>query len=404
MTSFEKLLSHRARLPSFWSTVAAPAVPTISFGGGVPDPSSLPIKELRKAIDEVLELEPAAALQYGGGYGFEGLRQVLAERAASSEGLEIVADWFVITSGSSQALQLVCSTLLDPGDMVLVERPSFSGSLWTIRTHEAQIVGIPVDAQGMQVEVLEATLKKLAKNKKQPKFLYTIPDFHNPTGATLSLERRHALVALAKRYELLIVEDIAYRELRYDGVEPPSLFSVAQGQGVIQMGTFSKVMASGLRLGWAMAEPSVVAHLVGIRTDMGTSPFLARVVARYLQVDSFSKHLEEVRAIYSHKLNSLVQALEEHCPEEFQWTKPEGGFFLWLQMSGGGDALALLRRGYQEGVSFVPGANFYSDKPERDKVRLAFSFLSPAEIQEGVHRLSRAVSSMVGQPKDKETI
>ncbi len=392
LNNLERLLAKRARLPSFRSTVAAPEIPTISFGGGVPDPASLPVAELMEGVRGVLEEDAPAALQYGGGYGYEGLRSLLAVRFSASDGVQLVPDNFLITSGSSQALALVCSTFLDPGDIVLVERTSFPGSLWTIRTNEARMIGMPMDQEGIQVDALEGLLKGLTASDKPLKFLYTIPDFHNPTGATLSLERRRALIQLARRHRLLIVEDIAYRDLRYEGVQPPSLFSLAHGEGVIQMGTFSKVIASGLRLGWAMADSNIISHLVTMRTDMGTSPFLARMVARFMEKDSFQQHLAKVINIYSHKRDTLNDVLKEYCPEEFSWQKPQGGFFLWLDILSGRDVLTLLRNAYQEGVSFVPGANFYPDNPERNKIRLAFSYLSPEDIEEGVRRLRKAVA------------
>ena len=374
---------------SSWS--AAPGRTTgIIFGGGLPDPETFPIDELARAAETALR-EDQWALQYGGVYGYEGLRGLLIEKIQDSDGVPLELEQIVLTSGSAQALSLACFAFLAPRDVVIVEAPTFAGSLRAIRSYGADLAVVPVDEHGLDVDNLEDLLERLTERQRRPKLLYTIPNFHNPTGVTMSLRRRERLAALAARYRFVIVEDDAYGDLRYEGAPLPSLLSLDEAGLVVKMGSFSKIAAAGLRLGWAAGDAEAIAALTSVRHDMGTSAFIARTVYHFAKDGRLATHVEGLIEHYRRKRDAMLDALDEHCAGHASWRRPEGGFFVWLTLPHGVTARKLGAHAADEGVGFVAGGAFYDANGGERSLRLAFSHLPLGDIERGVAGLGRAL-------------
>ena len=374
---------------SSWS--AAPGRTTgIIFGGGLPDPETFPIDELARAAETALR-EDQWALQYGGVYGYEGLRGLLIEKIQDSDGVPLELEQIVLTSGSAQALSLACFAFLAPRDVVIVEAPTFAGSLRAIRSYGADLAVVPIDEHGLDVDNLEDLLERLTERERRPKLLYTIPNFHNPTGVTMSLRRRERLAALAARYRFVIVEDDAYGDLRYEGAPLPSLLSLDEAGLVVKMGSFSKIAAAGLRLGWAAGDAEAIAALTSVRHDMGTSAFIARTVYHFAKDGRLATHVEGLIEHYRRKRDAMLDALDEHCAGHASWRRPEGGFFVWLTLPHGVTARKLGAHAADEGVGFVAGGAFYDANGGERSLRLAFSHLPLGDIERGVAGLGRAL-------------
>jgi len=346
----------------------------------------------------VLERDGQDALRYGGVQGYLGLREWLAAWLSAREGVAVEPGWFMLSNGSAGALAAVCETFLDPGDTVIVEAPTFPGALRTIRSCLADIVAVAVDGQGLVPEVLAETLDGLQRDGRRVKMLYLIPNFQNPSGVTLSLERRQAVVELARRHRLVVVEDDAYGDLAFSGEPLPSLFSLAGGLGVLKLGTFSKTIATGLRVGWVLARPDYIGPLLEMRFDAGGSPWVQRTVAEYARAGLLEKRIPLLRDLYRRKRDLMLSALERHCSSYVRWNVPEGGFFIWLELLQGVDASGLEEAALREGVSYVAGAAFFPDQPAlaaaeagRQHIRLAFSFVREDKIEEAVRRLAAAM-------------
>ena len=337
------------------------------------------------------------ALQYGpiaGPPPFVDL--VLAKLGA--EGLRVSAQNLLVTVGGSQGIDLVTHLLVDPGDVVIVEAPTFIGALQTFRNAEADLQEVPLDDGGMDPEALEALLERLAREGRRAKLIYTIPTFHNPAGVTLTRERRERLVALAARYGVMVLEDDAYSELRYDGQPLPSLYSLDREGLVFQVRTFSKILAAGLRLGYLVAPAALMARLLVLKVDVGTSPFVGHLAAAFAgsepgQLDRLAAHVERLIGIYRGRRDALLGALAEYAPPDVSWTHPVGGFFTWVTLPPGMDAGALLPRAAESGVSYIPGASYFARGDGTRHLRLAFSFLPPDDLVEGVRRLCRTIEA-----------
>ncbi|MFQ5382700.1 MAG: PLP-dependent aminotransferase family protein, partial [Dehalococcoidia bacterium] len=272
----DEIASSRARTlgPSVWAAAQPDGKRLISFAGGLPDIPSLPGEELERAARKVIATDRKEALEYGGTFGTLPLRQELARRSTRLEGLQIDPEQVLIVSGSAHGIGLMCETLLDPGDTVLVESPNFPGSIRTIRAFGPEIVPVPLDEEGLRVDHLEATLDRLLNEGRRPKFLYCIPTHQNPAGVTLPLARREKLLELVRRFETLIIEDDAYGELWFDSPPPPSMFALSGGDHVVKISSFSKILATGLRMGWSMGPPALISRMAATRYDMGSSVFL----------------------------------------------------------------------------------------------------------------------------------
>jgi 2-aminoadipate transaminase len=380
---------------AYWgadATAEPPPVPPITLTGGVPDPESLPFDDLADVARAVLKQEDGRlALQYGGSQGFLGLREWLAERIGRVEGVSLAPENITITNGSAGALANICETFLDPDDVVIAEAPTYPGAMRTVRAQGARVEAVPVDSEGLRPDALAQTVEALIRRGARPKLVYTIPNFHNPTGATLSLERRRAVLEIARRHRLLIVEDDAYGEIRFEGERVPSFFALSGGDGVLRVGTFSKVLATGLRVGWVAAAQEPIDYLLRMRFDMGTSPWIQRLLTEYVSRGLLDRHLPHVVEIYRRKRDAMAAALEQHCAPYLTWRLPEGGFFLWLEMDRGVQPAALREAAAQEGVAYVSGDTFFEDHSGSQFIRLAYSFVAEREIREAIRRLGRAL-------------
>jgi len=377
-----------------------PPVPPIMLAGGVPDPAFLPIDDLVAVSERVLRREGPEALRYGGPQGFLGLREWLAADAHRREGLSLGPEHFTITNGAAGALANLCDTFLDPGDVAIVEAPTYPGAMRSMRSCHAEVLGVPIggDADGLAPQALEKCLEQLRREGRRPKLLYTMANFQNPAGVTMSLERRREVVELCRRHDVLIVEDDAYGDIRFEGEALPSFFALAGGQGAVRIGTFSKTLATGLRLGWVMAGQPIVDALLRMRFDLGTSPWPQRVVTEYASSGLLAEHVKEVVPIYRRKRDAMLAALDERCSRFARWDVPRGGFFLWLELSEGVDPATLTEAAAQEGVTFVGGRTFFPDGSGARYIRLAYSFVAEAEMAEAVLRLGRAMERAARRP------
>jgi 2-aminoadipate transaminase len=361
------------------------ATDLISFSGGFPDPATFPGPVLAEILGRLIAAGDASAMQYAPTLGLPGPRAFIAERLERLEGRRPEEEEFLITSGAIEALDLLSKTFLDPGDLVLVEGPTYLGAIMAFRSFQADVEGVPIDYDGLDIEALE---RRLAEGRV-PKILYTIPDHQNPAGVSLPAERRRALVDLARRYGFLVVEDVAYRELGFAGDRLTSLWSLAP-DAVVQVGTFSKTFFPGVRLGWAAGPEGVVANLVLAKqnTDQCAGALGQRLLEEYGRQGLLEEQNVRARTLYARRCSVLLEALEKHMPEGLAWTRPRGGFFCWLTLPDGVDAVELSQRAMAERVGFVPGVPFFPDGRGRNNLRLAFSRIDDEVIPEGVRRLA----------------
>ncbi|MGZ8696140.1 MAG: aminotransferase-like domain-containing protein [Gaiellaceae bacterium] len=360
----------------------------ISFAGGFPDPLTFPRERASVLLEEFAAAGESAAFQYAPTRGLAGPLDAIAGRLHALQGRRPTDDELVVTSGAIEALELVGKSFLDRGDLVVVEGPTYLGAIMAFRSFEAEVVAIPLDAQGLEVDELE---RRLADGLR-PKLLYTIPDHQNPAGVSLSRERRELLVELARRHGFLIVEDVAYRELGFDDEAEPSLWSLAPDV-VLQAGTTSKTLFPGVRLGWAVGPADVSAQLVSAKqnTDQCAGALGQRLFEEYVRRGWIDEQLAQSRSLYRRKCERMLAALERCMPVGTRWTSPKGGFFSWLTLPDGGDAGDLARRAVERGVAIVPGSLFFPDDRGGNNVRLSFSLVAEAEIDEGIERLASLV-------------
>ena len=371
----------------------------ISFAGGLPAPEVFPAAEIEAAARRVLTDHAATALQYGATEGYLPLRELLVRHMARY-GIEVTPANVLVTSGSQQALDLVGKLFVNSGDHILTEEPTYVGALQAFTAYQAQYLTVPIDEDGMRTDCLEEALRA------GPKFLYVLPNFQNPGGVTLSLERRWRLVELASRYGTPIVEDDPYGQLRYEGRHLPPLVridaehhgSARRGHpyrgGVIYLGSLSKTLAPGLRVGWIVAPGEVVARLVQMKQgmDLHTSTFSQMVVHEVARGGFLDRHVRRVREVYGARRDAMLAALERFFPPGVRWTRPQGGLFLWATLPEGCDTAELLKEALKEKVAFVPGAAFHPNGGGRNTMRLNFSYSRPEVIEEGIRRLGSVVA------------
>jgi len=362
----------------------------ISFAGGFPDPETFPGEVLADIVLELIASGDASALQYGPTEGLPGFRDFLAGMLHAREGRRPDGAELVVTSGAVEALELLGKACLERGDTVLVEGPTYLGAIMSFRSFEADVRAIPIDGDGLRVEALQGFLSIGG----HPKLLYTIPDHQNPAGVSLSLERRIALVEIARRYGLLVVEDVAYREMGFGPERPDSLWTLAP-ETVVQVGTFSKTFFPGVRLGWAVGPPEVVAELVRAKqvTDQCAGALGQRLLEEYGRRGMLEPQNERARALYERRCRLLLDALGEEMPAGVSWTVPHGGFFTWVTLPAGVSAAVLAERAMQQRVAFVPGPPFFPDAQGQSNLRLAFSRIRDADILEGTRRLAALIRS-----------
>jgi 2-aminoadipate transaminase len=376
----------------------------ISFAGGLPAAEVLPAKRFQEACGKVLEQNSHLALQYGATEGYEPLREMVARHIARY-GIKAKSENVLITSGSQQALDLIGKLLINPGDRVLVEAPTYLGALQAFNIYGADYVSVPSDEDGLRSDLLEAPLRS------GPKFMYVLPNFQNPGGTTLSEGRRQELVLLADKYGIPIVEDDPYGQLRYEGEHLTPLVvldrkNLRRDNGysignVLYLSTFSKTLAPGLRLGWIVAPPDVIAKLVQLKqgADLHTSTFVQMVAYEVARDNFLDEHVKLIRRIYRERRDVMLEALTRYFPPEVTWTRPKGGLFLWVTLPEGADAAELFESAVRENVAFVPGDCFYAPNGHREngkrQMRLNFSSSSPDQIREGIRRLSIAVKKQL---------
>jgi len=355
----------------------------ISFAGGFPDPRTFPRQRVASLLQEFAEQGEANAFQYAPTRGLAGPLDALAGRLETTQGRRPADAELIITSGAIEALELVSRSFLDSGDVVVVEAPTYLGAIMAFRGYEAQIVTAPMDDDGLDVHELEQILARGLR----PKLLYTIPDHQNPAGVSLAADRRDPLVELARRYGFAIVEDVAYRDLGFEGQAPASLWSVAPDI-VVQAGTTSKTLFPGVRLGWAAAPADIAAQLVAAKqtTDQCAGALGQRLLEEYIRRGWIEEQLAESRALYRRKAERLLAAFERSLPERVRWTTPHGGFFSWLTVPC--DAAVLARSAVEQNVGVVPGALFFPDGRGTENVRISFSMVEESQMDEGVDRLA----------------
>jgi 2-aminoadipate transaminase len=367
----------------------------ISFAGGLPAPEVFPVEEFKEACLRVLETQGPVALQYGTTEGYLPLRDMIA-RHTTRYGIEVTADNILITSGSQQALDLLGKIFINRGDRIIVESPTYLGALQAWNMYGAQYVTVQSDENGMVTEELEAALRA------GPKFIYVLPNFQNPTGVTLSLERRQRLVELADRYGVPIIEDDPYGQLRFEGSHIPSIVVLDEKLhprnghytgNVIYLSTFSKTLAPGIRLAWVIAPPEVIRKMVQAKqgADLHTATFNQIVAYEVGRAGFLDKHVEHIRSVYRERRDVMLDSLDEHMPAGVNWTHPLGGLFLWATLPETMQSVDVLQDAVAQKVAFVPGFSFYPCGGGHNTMRLNFSNASPAMINEGIGRLGRVV-------------
>lgn len=368
----------------------------ISFAGGFPDVALVDVDGIRAATLAALEQEPAGAMQYGATEGYAPLREQLAS-FMQAKGAPVAADQLVVTTGSQQALDLLGKTLISPGDKVIVEGPTFLATIQCFRLYGAELVSAPVDGDGVDVERLEQLIVE-----HRPKFVYLIPTFGNPSGATLTLERRRRVLEIAARHQTLIVEDDPYGDLYFDTPPPPSLLALSESvpgsrDCLVHCGSLSKTLSAGLRLGWMIAPPELLAKAVMCKqfSDANSSTFAQATAAQYLKSGRMTANLEKARAVYAERAQALCEGLRTELGDAIEFVAPQGGLFVWARLTGArgqvADGNEFSRRAIEQGVAFVPGAPFYCEQPDPATLRLSFATSDVEKIREGVSRLARAL-------------
>jgi len=363
----------------------------VSLAGGMPYLEGLPLDVLSDLAQRVVATRGTTALQYGSGQGDEGLREQILE-VMRLEGISAHPDDVVVTTGSQQALDLVTRIFIDPGDVIVAEAPSYVGALGVFSAYQADVVHVPLDAHGLIPAALEETLTALARDGRRVKLLYTVPNFHNPAGVTLSAERRPQILEIARRHGVLVLEDNPYGLLGFDGDPIPAL-RAADDEGVVYLGSFSKTFAPGYRVGWAVAPHAVREKLVLASESAILCPSNASqlAISAYLATCDWKGQVKAFRELYRERRDAMIGALSEHLPDA-TWTVPNGGFYTWVKLPEGLDAKAMLPRAVTARVAYVPGTAFYADGQGSDHMRLSYCFPTPERIREGVRRLAGVVA------------
>ncbi|MDI6690020.1 MAG: PLP-dependent aminotransferase family protein [Actinomycetota bacterium] len=374
------------------SVTARPDI--ISLAGGLPYTRLFRFEKVVEATEHAMQREGSAALQYGPSEGHKGLKKHII-KLMEEEGIKVDFDDILVTDGAQQALDLLSKIFINPGDKIIVEAPSYVGALNAFASYEANIVSIPLDKDGLQVDLLQETLEEFTKKGEVLKFIYLVPNFHNPAGVTLSLKRREHLLSLAREHGLIVVEDNAYGRLRFEGEDIKNL--KAMDDSVIYVGTFSKIFSPGLRLGWVVAPKPILEKLIFAKqaADLCSSSFAQRVVEEYFTHNLWKRHIEKLVEIYRSRRDAMLQALEEFFPDEVRWTKPQGGFFVWVALPEYVDTTEMLAEAISEKVAYVPGRGFFADASGKNYMRLAFCYPEEEVIHEGIKRLSKVVKRYI---------
>src|SRR5215212_1943712 len=368
----------------------------ISLAGGLPDTSTFPPDTFAAVAQRIAAESCAKALQYGPTEGLPETKDCIAE-VMRAEGMELERDDTIVTTGGQQVIDLVAKTLIDPGDVVIAEGPTYPGAVPVFLAYEADVVQVEMDSAGMRVDLLEGTLERLEREGRRPKFIYTVPSFQNPAGVTMSLSRRRRLVELAHERELLVLEDNPYGLLRYEGDELPPLYKIDGGVFVMYLGTFSKILSPGIRLGWVAAPPPVLEKInLGKQgVDLCTSTLSQLMVQAYFERGQWRDYVDSLTDIYRARRDTMLDALAEFFPRQAEWTRPGGGLFIWATLPDFIDTTDLLARALRDDVAFVPGRAAYLDGRGGNSMRLNFSGVGEEDIREGVRRIGKVVGEQV---------
>jgi 2-aminoadipate transaminase len=368
----------------------------ISFAGGLPSPESFPVEQLKQVVVEVLDTDSARALQYSETEGDKRLREILVEKYRK-EGFNININNLIISTASQQALDLIPKIFVNPGDKVICGLPSYLGGISAFASYGAELIGIELDDQGMRSDLLEKKMQELQGKGQKPKFIYVIPDFQNPTGICMPERRRLEIIEIARKYNVLIVEDSPYREVRFSGTPQRTMYELDGTGQVILLGTMSKIFVPGFRLGWIVAHEDVIDKLVVAKqnTDLCTSSFVQKIAAKYFDKGFFEPNLAKTNAMYKEKRDAMVEAFHKFMPKGVKWTEPEGGLFLFVTLPEHIDAEDLFKIAIEENVAFVPGTVFYCNGQGKNTLRINFSYMSKEMNIEGSRRLANAIKRMI---------
>lgn len=365
----------------------------IVFGAGYPDLPSQPLEGLVAATRAALEKDGSSALQYDDKHGNLLLRTWLAERFHSQEGMNLGPENFFLTCGSNQAIQLIPAVFVNPGEGVLLERPTYGGALDVMRANGARLAAVEMDGEGANPASLEQAIQRLAALGATPKLFYTQPSVHNPTGITAPAARREQIAAICDRYRVLILEDDAYGEIWVEGARPPSYFTLTGGHGVLRLSTISKMLATGLRVGWVIGRTDMIDVLRALPAEGNISPLITRMVAEFCISGEQDAHLARVNPMYRDRRDRMLRALEQHCAPYATWTRPDGGFFVWMTLAAGVDSVRLKAAMRREKVEARHGPPYYLDQEDGLHLRLSYALLDIPAIEEGVRRLGRALAA-----------
>ncbi len=369
----------------------------ISFAGGLPAPETFPIEQLKEITNEILDNDGTAALQYGATEGVLELRQILVDRY-KKQGLNLDLSNLVITTSSQQGLDLLAKIFINRGDKVICGLPSYLGGLGAFNSYGAEMIGIKFDEHGMRADLLEEKLAELKSQGIKPKFIYIIPDFQNPAGITMPESRRLEIIAIAKKYDILIAEDSPYREIRFEGIAQKTIYELDNSGHVILLGTFSKIFVPGFRVGWVVADEKIIDKFVTAKqsTDLCTPTLNQKIIYKYINKGYFDENLKEIIVQYHEKRDNMLNAFKEYMPDGVKWTVPEGGLFLFLTLPNNMDAQALFQNAVDNNVAFVLGTVFHCDGSGKDTMRINFSFMPKDKTTEGVKRLAKVIKEEMG--------
>ncbi|MGK4238705.1 PLP-dependent aminotransferase family protein [Limosilactobacillus reuteri] len=367
----------------------------ISFAGGLPAPELFPVKEMKAAVDKVFEEHGQKAMQYGAAKGVTALREVIQQHVKEKEDVDSELDNVLVTTGSEQALDLVGKAFVDPGDTVLVEQPTYLCALDVFRSYGANFASVEMDEDGMKMDALEEALKA----NPNTKLIYTVPNFQNPTGRTMTEERRKQLAELAEKYDVYVLEDNPYGEIRFAGQHVPAVKSFDKSGHVLYMSTFSKTLAPGFRLGWLVADEDVVNKLTVLKqsADLHTDNLAQFAVAQFFADNDVDAHVKEISALYGKRKDLMLEGIKKYFPEGVKYTDPEGGMFLWVEVPGVDDTVELFKECLEHDVAFVPGDPFFAGEVQPGAFRLNYSNMKEDQIEVGLKRLGAALTAAVNK-------
>ena len=369
----------------------------ISFRSGYPDPKSMPKSDMAEATRVALERDGEWALQYGANRGYDRLLEELRKKLKRDQGIDCEEENLLIVSGAGQGLALIVDTFCDPGDVVISEEPTWMGAVKHFRNAGVDVETVRVDDQGTDVAALEESITRLIKEGRHPKFIYMIPNFQNPIGVTTTVERRKAIIELAGKYTVPIIEDDAYSDLRYEGDRVETMYQLDHTGMVLYLSTFSKIIGAGLRLGWIIAHPQFIGAIGALKPEGGTSPFVGAAAAEFCGSGTLVEHIGELRAVYDGRRRAMLAALESEMPNGVSWTIPEGGFFVWVTLPEQVRVTELSPKLEEQGVEVSPGPVFYFGEGGEHELRLSYSFADESQIETGVRILASEIRQALSQ-------